>query len=172
MPAYIISLLHIPQIQETAKWENRQGRFFLGGRPRSDGGLHTRHTCLSVKWYWHSFFHSSRSSLSTWRSGATWPRLTRSLPSLSLCMMFNCKHNGRSVKVVPLKAGLKRKTDLSFQEAENQRNPSLQHSYCFFKTSHRTKQQFLLLNKGDILHRNIWPSVPTVWDNMYLQSDN
>lgn len=70
-------------------------------------------TCLSVKWYWQSFFHSSRSSLSTCRSGATWPRLTRSLPSLSRCMMFNCKHKGRSVKVVPLKAGWKRQTKLS-----------------------------------------------------------
>lgn len=66
-------------------------------------------TCLSVKWYWQSFFHSSRSSLSTCRSGATWPRLTRSLPSLSRCMMFNCKQSGRSVKVVPLKAGWEKK---------------------------------------------------------------
>lgn len=98
------------------------------------------HTCLSVKWYWHSFFHSSLSSLSTWRSGATWPRLTRSLPSLSRCMMFSCKHNGRSVRVVPLKAGCKRHTELSSQEAGNLRNPSLQHSYCFFTTSSHREQ--------------------------------
>lgn len=114
--------------------EHARQRLFLGGLQQELMAICTSpHTCLSVKWYWHSFFHSSLSSLSTWRSGATWPRLTRSRPSLSRCMMFSCKHNGRSVNVVPLKAGWKRQAELSSQEAENLRNPSLQHSYCFLK---------------------------------------
>lgn len=76
-------------------------------------------TCRSVKWYWQSFFHSSRSSLSTCSSGATCPRLTRSLPSVSRCMMFNCKHNGRSVKVIPLKAGWKKSVRAQLWKAGN-----------------------------------------------------
>lgn len=63
--------------------------------------------------------------------------------------MFNCKHNGRSVKVVPLKAGWKRQTKLSSQEAENPSNSSLQWSYCFVSIALHTenKQKFPLLNK-------------------------
>lgn len=65
------------------------------------------HACLSVKWYWQSLFHSSRSSVRAPRSGHTWPRLTRSLPSDRHCMMFNCRLAGRSVSVMPVDVGWK-----------------------------------------------------------------
>lgn len=66
------------------------------------------HACLSVKWYWQSFFHSSRSSVRVPSSGHTWPRLTRSLPSERRCMMFSCRLTGRSVRVMPVFVGWKR----------------------------------------------------------------
>lgn len=91
-------------------------------------------TCRSEKWYWQSFFHKSRSSLSTCRSGATWPRLTRSRPSLSLCMIFSCKHKGRSVKVRPLKAGCREKDGVKLQGREQpgtrRHPPRMQLSPC------------------------------------------
>lgn len=93
-------------------------RQFGGGGNREGRGGTARGaplTCRSEKWYWQSFFHSSRSSLSTCRSGATWPRLTRSRPSLSRCMMFSCRHKGRSVKVRPLKAGCGEKDEVKVQ---------------------------------------------------------
>lgn len=61
-----------------------------------------------MKWYWQSFFHSRRSSARVPSSGHTWPRLTRSLPSVSRCMMFSCRVAGRSVSVIPVDAGWRR----------------------------------------------------------------
>lgn len=61
--------------------------------------------CLSVKWYWQSFFHSSRSSVRAPSSGHTWPKLTRSLPSDRRCMMFSCRLMGSSVRVMPVDVG-------------------------------------------------------------------
>ena len=90
----------------------------LKGRGHGEGEKEASQTCRSEKWYWQSFFHRSRSSLSTCRSGATWPRLTRSRPSLGLCMMVSCKHRGRSVKVRPLKAGCREKDYIKLQDRE------------------------------------------------------
>lgn len=66
-------------------------------------------TCLSVKWYWQSFFHRSRSSVRVPSSGHTWPRLTRSLPSVRHCMMFSCRLAGRSVSAMPVDVGWSRR---------------------------------------------------------------
>lgn len=71
--------------------------------------LHFQPTCLSVKWYWQSFFHRSRSSVRVPSSGHTWPRLTRSLPSVRHCMMFSCRLAGRSVSAMPVDVGWSRR---------------------------------------------------------------
>lgn len=66
-------------------------------------------TCLSVKWYWQSFLHRSRSSVRVPSWGHTWPRLTRSLPSVRHCMMFSCRLAGSSVSVMPVDVDWRRK---------------------------------------------------------------
>lgn len=71
-------------------------------------------TCLSVKWYWQSFRHRSRSSVRVPSWGHTWPRLTRSLPSVRHCMMFSCRLAGSSVSVMPVDVDWRRKKKCLF----------------------------------------------------------
>lgn len=71
-------------------------------------------TCLSVKWYWQSLLHRSRSSVRVPSWGHTWPRLTRSLPSVRHCMMCSCRLAGSSVSIMPVDVDWRRKKKCLF----------------------------------------------------------